>query len=148
VTHQSTPNPHPVLDRPTGAGVICFRLARLKRCHWFKKGLKIQFSEPKQLTSGLHLRSTKNALSQKNARQNIPMLAPGMSKRRPTPVLAPAIPLFFLFLFRELFNNRTSPGGAWHADAQTACGRGFGSRLRPLISFLSPLAALVLKMEF
>jgi hypothetical protein len=30
VTHQPMPNPHPVLDHPTGAVVICFRLPRLK----------------------------------------------------------------------------------------------------------------------
>jgi hypothetical protein len=44
------PNPKPVLDHPTGAVVICFRLPRLKQCHWFKKCFKIPFSEPiKQL---------------------------------------------------------------------------------------------------
>jgi hypothetical protein len=37
VTHQPTPNPHPVLDHPTGAVVICFRHPRLKRCHLLEK---------------------------------------------------------------------------------------------------------------
>jgi hypothetical protein len=66
------------------------------------------------------------------------------AKRRPTPVLTSRVTVF-----RGLLNNRTPPPGrAWRADAKTAYRCGFGIRLYPCISFLSPRAALFLKMEF
>jgi hypothetical protein len=49
VTHQSTPNPHPVIVSFAGAVFVCFRLAPLTRFHWLKNCKKLPFSEPKQL---------------------------------------------------------------------------------------------------
>jgi hypothetical protein len=43
VTHQPTPNPHPVLDHPTGAVIICFQIPRLKDAIGFKNAQKFHF---------------------------------------------------------------------------------------------------------
>jgi hypothetical protein len=74
MTHQSTPNPHPVLDLPAGAVIVCFRLARLKRCRRLKNRQKPVFRN----------KATRSAVANKKIKgERIP-------KPRPQAVLASA----------------------------------------------------------